>query len=263
MFKLVLVTSTKNYDSLGNVDTNRNIEGELLSTYSENNYPAKEKYYATGKFENESFENEKENMVKDVPVELDYDDYDSVKEFEAIIEREDIGKNHLESDNAPRYENSMNNFAYDKTYEEYSDTHNQEMIYLEDSYGTDDLYPEEKDPNPIIEDNSFDHDNTEESRHSNDDASDDFGGLGNDENYDKNLSENDDIEEAMFIRSEYESSHMALKSSNNVENEANLSSNMLYNVSSGRIISVEPSLLLITVLVFMNTHLFISYRCQG
>ena len=31
----------------------------------------------------------------------------------------------------------MNNFAYHKTFEEYSDTHNQETLYLEESFGTD------------------------------------------------------------------------------------------------------------------------------
>ena len=250
-----LVHVTENYDSLENVDTNQKVEGGLLSTYSENNNPPKKNYYATGELENESFENEKVNMVKIVP--LDYDDYDADIEFEAISEREEIEKNHTDTDNAPSNENSMNNHDYYKTHEEHSATHNQETIYMEDDFGTADLYPEEKDPYQIIEDNK------QESRHSHDDALDEFGGFGNDENYAKNLPENDDIEEAIFIRSEFESSHMALKSSNNVENEAELSPNMLYTVSSERIISVEPSLLLITVLVFMNTHLFISYRCQG
>ena len=97
----------------------------------------------------------------------------------------------------------------------------------------------------------------------NDDASDEFERLGNDENYDKNLSEDDDIEEAVFIRSEYESSHMALKSSNNVGHEAKLSPNMLYTVSSARIIDGEPSVLLITALVFVKTYLSIHFICQG
>ena len=122
-----LVHVTENYDSLENVDTNQKVEGGLLSTYSENNNPPKKNYYATGELENESFENEKVNMVKIVPV--DYDDYDADIEFEAISEREEIEKNHTDTDNGPSYENSMNNLDYYKTYEEHSATHNQETIY--------------------------------------------------------------------------------------------------------------------------------------
>ena len=101
---------------------------------------------------------------------------------------------------------------------------------------------------------------------SNDDTSDEFWGFVNHENYDKydnNRSEIDDFEEPTFIRSEYESSHMALKSSYYEDNEAKLSSNMLFTVSSARTIGVEPLILLITVLAFIKTYSFISFICQG
>jgi hypothetical protein len=145
------------------------------------------------------------------------------------------------------------------------------MDYRSEDYGRDHLNSEETSPfhNSVNEDQSLenDMDGIEEEifRQPTDaeyydlDATDDFGIDSDDrseavkafpEYFQK--SENGVIEEPTYSRSEFESSHMALKSSNIVDNEAQVSSNMFYTVSSGRRIGVETISLTLSLIVYIK-----------